>query len=145
VAALLAGLEGIDPETDTYEREVADKPIYWVHIPPQRTAQDARRAQKELVSRGVESFVISDLGSLHNGISLGVFRDQKSAEMLAQRRQDIGYPVAIHESQRKRVAHFARMRAEVAKADLLVPAIAERAVGMSGEANVSIVVCAGET
>jgi hypothetical protein len=85
--------------------------------------------------------VISDLGPLHNGISLGVFRDPDSAQRLAKARTSIGYPVAIHESQRKRTVHFVRVRVPAVDAERLVAILAGRAGTAFGEATAAVVDC----
>lgn len=138
---LLAGLDEPVSVGNSYEMEVADKPIFWVHIPPLGDTRKAHSAQQDLSGRGIESFVISDLGLLHNGISLGVFRDPDSAERLATARKGIGYPVAIHESQRKRTVHFVRVRVPAAEGERLEAILTSRAGVAFAEATAAVVEC----
>lgn len=62
---------------------------WWVHIPPQKTRQDANRKVEELKELGVEdSFVMQDNNPWRHAISLGVFSTQEAADKyLAQLRE----------------------------------------------------------
>lgn len=141
VGRLLAGLSDSISPGDSYTTELADRPIFWVHVSPRGSIHEAQVAQKDLAARGIESFVISDLGPLHNGISLGVFRDPDSAKRLASARAGIGYPVAVHESLGKRTVHFARVRVSAEHAERLVEALDDRAEAESTGASADLIEC----
>ncbi len=72
---------------------------YWVHLGPYASRDEALAQLKVLQDAGVDSFLIND-GELANGISLGLFRQQGSAESLLKKRQAEGYEAAMREMPR---------------------------------------------
>jgi len=68
------------------ERERELPPLNWVMIPPQ--PRDVALSQfRELYSRGVESYVVTE-GEYRNAISLGLFESRAAAEsVLAEKKQ----------------------------------------------------------
>ena len=73
---------------------------YWVHIPPLPNRQAAIRLLRELQSQKIDSFVITQ-GELANGISLGLFSKEKSANEVSRRLLESGYQTAIKVLQRE--------------------------------------------
>lgn len=69
---------------------------HWVHIPPLANRQQSLQLLRELQGRGVDSYIITQ-GELAEGISLGLFRNQKSAENLTQKMLAMDYNVVIKE------------------------------------------------
>jgi hypothetical protein len=69
---------------------------YWVHIPPQSNRQQSLRLLRELQGRSIDSYIITQ-GDLAEGISLGLFRNETSAQNLTQKMQDLNYKVVIKE------------------------------------------------
>ncbi|WP_062266829.1 SPOR domain-containing protein [Endozoicomonas arenosclerae] len=67
---------------------------YWVHIPPRSNRQSAIRLLRELQGQGIDSFVITQ-GELANGISLGLFSKESSANEVSRRVQEAGYEPSI--------------------------------------------------
>jgi hypothetical protein len=67
---------------------------YWVHISPQSNRQQSLRLLRELQGRGIDSYIITQ-GDLAEGISLGLFRNETSAQNLTQKMQDLNYKVVI--------------------------------------------------
>jgi cell division septation protein DedD len=67
---------------------------YWVHVPPRRSRQEARRVLRDLQRRSIDSFIITS-DELTNGISLGLFRNRESAEGLVKRVRGFGIQVQI--------------------------------------------------
>jgi hypothetical protein len=65
---------------------------HWVHIPPQSNRQQSLRLLRELQGRGIDSYIITQ-GDLAEGISLGLFRNETSAQSLTQKMQDLNYKV----------------------------------------------------
>ncbi|WP_339668442.1 SPOR domain-containing protein [Dasania marina] len=76
--------------------EVAGKPDYWVHIPPQPSRKLAVKLLRELQLKKIDSFLITE-GDLANGISLGLFTEQKRAEKLYDLRKKQGLEVSLKE------------------------------------------------
>lgn len=72
---------------------------HWVHIPPQSNRQQSLRLLRELQGRGIDSYIITQ-GDLAEGISLGLFRNEASAQKLTQKMQDLDYNVVIKEVSR---------------------------------------------
>ena len=79
-------------------RERADQNIqavdYWVHIPPLPSRESAIRLLRELQAQNIDSFVITQ-GELTNGISLGLFSKETSANIVGRRLMAAGYSVEI--------------------------------------------------
>jgi hypothetical protein len=69
---------------------------HWVHIPPLANRQQSLQLLRELQSRGVDSYIITQ-GDLAEGISLGLFRNKQSAAGLAKKMQVMDYKVVIKE------------------------------------------------
>ena len=69
---------------------------HWVHIPPLANRQQSLQLLRELQGRGVDSYIITQ-GDLAEGISLGLFRNQQSAESLTAKMQGMDYNVVIKE------------------------------------------------
>lgn len=67
---------------------------YWVHIPPLSSRDSAIRLLRELQAQSIDSFVITQ-GELTNGISLGLFSKESSAESVSRRLMAAGYNVEI--------------------------------------------------
>jgi hypothetical protein len=72
---------------------------HWVHIPPQPNRQQSLRLLRELQGRGIDSYIITQ-GDLAEGISLGLFRNEASAQKLTQKMQGLDYNVVIKEVSR---------------------------------------------
>ena len=79
-------------------RERADQDMqtidHWVHIPPLPSRDSAIRLLRELQAQNIDSFVITQ-GELTNGISLGLFSKESSANEVARRLMAAGYSVEI--------------------------------------------------
>jgi hypothetical protein len=72
---------------------------HWVHIPPQSNRQQSLRLLRELQGRGIDSYIITQ-GDLAEGISLGLFRNDTSAQNLLQKMRALDYKVVIKEVSR---------------------------------------------
>ncbi|GGY35931.1 hypothetical protein GCM10011297_06200 [Bacterioplanes sanyensis] len=77
----------IEAQTDT-QRE------YWVHVPPRSSRAEARKILRQLQAQRIDSYIIGQ-GDLADGVSLGLFRNQSSAENLQARVKEMGIAVAI--------------------------------------------------
>ena len=67
---------------------------YWVYIPPLPDRASAINLLRELQSKGVDSFVVSE-GKYKHSISLGVFREKERADRVAAKRKEEGYKAVI--------------------------------------------------
>lgn len=74
---------------------------YWLHLPPQTSRKEALRRLSELQRQGVDSYIIPD-GNLVNGISLGMFSEEKRANELKNSIVDLGYQPEILSVPRER-------------------------------------------
>ena len=77
--------------------EVAKERLHWVYIPPLDSREQSLRTLRELQSRGVDSFVVSE-GKDRNAISLGYFKSEDSARGLRSKMNTAGYPAEIRET-----------------------------------------------
>lgn len=76
---------------------------YWVHVPPLGSRIEAMEVLSELQQRQIDSYIITQ-GELAEGISLGLFRNKKSAQQLSKRIRKFGINVSIqtiNQSQRE--------------------------------------------
>jgi len=69
---------------------------HWVHVPPLSNRQQSLQLLRELQGRGIDSYIITQ-GELAEGISLGLFRNQTSAEKLTEKMRTMHYNVIIKE------------------------------------------------
>jgi len=79
--------------------QVVDAPAgldYWVYLPPLASRQASLRQLKELQARKIDSYIITQ-GDLSNGISLGMFPRNESAESVIQRLREVGYEPQMRE------------------------------------------------
>jgi cell division septation protein DedD len=75
---------------------------YWVYLAPLASRQASVRQLKEMQARKIDGYLITQ-GDLTNGISLGMFAREDSAQSVAERLKEAGYePLirAIERSQR---------------------------------------------
>lgn len=73
---------------------------FWVHIPPLPGREVAIRLLRELQGQNIDSFVITQ-GELANGISLGLFGKEASANKVSSRLLQAGYETRIKELPRQ--------------------------------------------
>lgn len=57
---------------------------YWVYIPPRKTVQEAQARVEELRAVGINDTFLVQEGRWRNAISLGLFREEASAQRLAE-------------------------------------------------------------
>lgn len=77
--------------------QVEEERLHWVYIPPLDSRDEALQTLRELQSRGVDSFVVSE-GEDRNAISLGYFQSEDSARGLRSKMETAGYPTEIRET-----------------------------------------------
>jgi len=74
---------------------------FWLHLSPLVSRKEVLRRLSELQRQGVDSYIIPD-GDLANGISLGMFSDQKRALSLKSSIEQLGYQPEIAEVPREK-------------------------------------------
>lgn len=85
--ALAGKINSVDISTD-------EPSEYWVHVPPRATRAAALKTLRELQQRKVDSYIITQ-GDLAEGVSLGLFRNQKSAQSVQKKVERFDIPVEI--------------------------------------------------
>lgn len=83
-----------------HDVDVEKERLHWVYLPPFESREKALEMLRELQSRGVDSFVVSE-GDDRNAISLGYFSSADSAEGLRLKMNNAGYPAEIRQTARK--------------------------------------------
>lgn len=81
---------------------------YWVYLPPFGSRDAALRQFRELQARGLDSYLITE-GDLDNGISLGIFSMQDSADRLLTQMRALGYAAEVRELVRERREYWVRI------------------------------------
>jgi hypothetical protein len=89
-------LKALDVEVKTYQLQIPEKPDYWVHLGPMRSRKEALDTLRELQSKKIDSFLITE-GELVNGISLGFFTREELAQAVQRQRRDQGYEAKIRQ------------------------------------------------
>jgi hypothetical protein len=83
-------------KVDLYQVNVPAKPVFWVYLGPMRSRQEAQDQHRQLLSKNIESFIITE-GPLLNGVSLGFFTREESAQALLRQRREQGYEAKLRE------------------------------------------------
>ena len=101
----VASRERSDNEAGSYD--------HWVHIPPLADREAAIRLLRELQGQGIDSFVITQ-GELANGISLGLFSKEASANKVSSRLLQAGYETRIKRLARQPQIYWLELAAKQA-------------------------------
>ena len=92
-------LEALDVKSAVQEVEIPGEVGYWVYLPSLSSRKEAFNKLRELQSKGIDSYVIPR-GELENGISFGMFSQEKLAKQrLADMRQQ-SYEAELKEVER---------------------------------------------
>lgn len=83
-------LLSLDIQAEVRSVDAAAGVEYWVYLPPLASRQASLRQLRELQARRIDSYIITQ-GELANGISLGIFPRNDSANSVMQRLRDVGY------------------------------------------------------
>lgn len=89
-------LKALDVEVKTYQVQTPEKPDYWVHLGPMRSRKEALDILRELQSKKIDSFLITE-GDLVNGVSLGFFTREELAQAVQHQRREQGYDAKIRQ------------------------------------------------
>lgn len=84
---------------------------YWVYLAPLGSRQASLRQLRELQARKIDSYIITQ-GDLTNGISLGIFPRNDSAQSVMQRLRSAGYEPQIRELTRAHRNYWVRIAPE---------------------------------
>lgn len=88
----------INSELEAVDEQVSVE--YWVYLQPLPSKQASMRQLKELQARGIEGYLITQ-GDLANGISLGFFSHENTAQNVVQRLGAAGYESVIRQVARE--------------------------------------------
>lgn len=83
-------------KVNLYQINVPARPVFWVYLGPMRSRQEALDQHRQLLGKNIESFIITE-GPLLNGVSLGFFTRDESAQTLLRQRRDQGYDAKLRE------------------------------------------------
>jgi len=75
--------------------------VFWVYLPPYKNQKEANRQAQHLAHLGITDYVLVTTGKLKHAISLGVYRDQASAQRRVDELHRKGYKRARLEKQRQ--------------------------------------------
>lgn len=89
-------LLAIPVKVDLYRIDVPGKPVFWVYLGPMRSRQEAQDQHRQLLGKNIDSFIITE-GPLLNGVSLGFFTKEESAQTLLRQRREQGYDAKLRE------------------------------------------------
>lgn len=87
------------------QQDVPAKEEFWVHMPPLSSRAATLRLLKELQARKLDGYLITQ-GELANGISLGIFPHENTAEAVLERLQMAGYQARIKRIARQQTAYW---------------------------------------
>lgn len=76
---LVDGLVNNELSAKYEARNEIGRTVFWVYLPPAETRTQAIQTLGDLRGRGIDSFLIEQVGDIRNGISLGVFNERESA------------------------------------------------------------------
>lgn len=94
---------GVDGQVIRQERPAEQE--YWVFLPPLSSRAATLRLLKELQARKLDGFLIAQ-GELANGISMGIFPHENSAEAILERLRQGGYQAQIKKISRKQDVYW---------------------------------------
>ena len=128
----ISSRERSDTENLTYD--------HWVHIPPLSGREAAIRLLRELQGQEIDSFVITQ-GELANGISLGLFSKEDSANKVSSRLLQAGYETRIKKLARQPQAFWLELTED--HAEKLTTAMLEELVEEYNELKILEKNCKG--
>lgn len=100
-------LELSTEQSSMVKLEVVLEPVSWVLLPPTASREQAIENLQELRSNNIDSFLVSNNDDgYENAISLGVFSNAESAEKVAAKLKEQGYPAMVTQKQRKKTDYW---------------------------------------
>jgi len=85
---------GVNGDTHATELPTQQPREFWVFVPPRANREEARKVLRELQQRKIDSYIIN-AGELADGISLGLFRQQESAQQVVDKVNSYNIPAQI--------------------------------------------------
>ncbi len=82
-------------EADFRGREEKEPTLYWVFVKPEKNRTQAIRTGKRLKAKKIRDFYVIRNGEKINGLSLGHFRNKKSAYGLAKKVRNLDFDVIV--------------------------------------------------
>ena len=82
-------------EADFRGREEKEPNLYWVYVKPEKNRTQAIKTGKRLKAKKIKDFYVIRDGEKINGLSLGHFRNKKSAYRLAKKVKNLGFDVIV--------------------------------------------------
>jgi cell division septation protein DedD len=107
-AAVEQRLLSLDIQSNVQSVDAAAGVDYWVYLPPLASRQASLRQLRELQARAIDSYIITQ-GDLANGISLGIFPRNDSAQSVMRRLRDAGYEPQLRELTRAHRSFWVRI------------------------------------
>ena len=104
-------LLSLDIEAEVRSVDAAAGVEYWVYLSPLASRQASLRQLRELQARRIDSYIITQ-GELANGISLGIFPRNDSADSVMQRLREAGYEPQMRELSRAHRSFWVRVAPE---------------------------------
>ncbi|TDQ36368.1 SPOR domain-containing protein [Thiopseudomonas denitrificans] len=98
-------LLGLGIAGQVVQKDVPAEEEFWVYMPPLSSRAATLRLLKELQARKLDGYLITQ-GELANGISLGIFPHENSAEAVLERLQMAGYQAQIKKISRNQTAYW---------------------------------------
>lgn len=99
--ALEQRLTSLDVHVSRQKIDAAAGTDYWVYLPPLASRQASLWQLRELQARKIDSYIITE-GDLTDGISLGIFQNEDSANAVVERLKTAGYDALVRELGRNR-------------------------------------------
>ncbi|MCU1719283.1 SPOR domain-containing protein [Pseudomonas sp. 5P_3.1_Bac2] len=107
-AAVEQRLLSLDIQSNVQSVDAAAGVDYWVYLPPLASRQASLRQLRELQARAIDSYIITQ-GDLANGISLGIFPLNDSAQSVMSRLREAGYEPQLRELTRAHRSFWVRI------------------------------------
>lgn len=92
-------LAALDVKAEVQELEVPGELGYWVYLPSLSSRKEAFDTLRQLQSKGIDSYVIPR-GDLENGISFGMFSQEKLAKQRLEDMRSQGYDAELQAVER---------------------------------------------
>jgi len=87
-------------------REQKEAALYWVYLKPEKSRALAIKTGKRLKAKKIKDFYVIREGEKINGLSLGHFRNKKSAYRLAEKVKKRGFDVVVEPVFRTRTIYW---------------------------------------
>ncbi|HHO58932.1 MAG TPA: hypothetical protein ENJ64_01720 [Thiotrichales bacterium] len=93
--ALTRDIKDYVVQADFRGRDETEQSLFWVYIKPLASRKQAIKTGRQLKQKKIKDFYVIRDGDQENGVSLGHFRNKKSAYRLAQKVTKLGFDVEV--------------------------------------------------